>query len=512
MATTDMAGRLQRWVRMTHMPVCRMAIAAAALVACTDPPVDLVVVVETPNVTVTQGESVTIDVHVLGLPPVDDGEVSLESDNPGLHGESALLPDGLGFSRLQLTADMGAAQGDAMVTVVARDGDATATGFARVLVRGLPGAADDTFGDHGSVTATFVPGAIAMLSDDRIAVAGTRDTRAVVHELAIDGSDAEFATAGDFQLRVGVRALVSELVVRADDSLVLGGAALSADQHLDSLVVQIAPDGTIDPAFTADNPIAADIGDYAGAVAEVARGKLVVAAVAGTDLVVYRLAATGALDPLFGTDGTTTVPIGPLIAIRGLVVQPDGKLVVAGDFDDDSSGVGRTVGFAVRLLASGAIDPSWGTDGTLQFAGLRDGDDRTTVTAVAAHRDGILLAGFTSGAADGFSYVMRLAADGTRDPAFGTGGVALESGIPYARNHRDLSVADDGAILVVGTDVDDGYLRRYQVDGTVDADFGLGGLQLIFGAGDLRHAAFTADDRLVYVTGSEPATIHRIWL
>src|SRR5262249_15522419 len=117
----------------------------------------------------------------------------------------------------------------------------------------------------------------------------------------------------------------------------------------------------------------------------------------------------------FNTDGTLDTTFanydpaadGP---ISSFLVQPDGKIIVVGNFNTFNSV--KKIG-TVRLNADGTIDPTW-----------LGQVDAYNVTAVVPQPDGrILVAG------DGFyvdnnvgrNSIARLNADGTLDPSFDSG-------------------------------------------------------------------------------------------
>jgi uncharacterized delta-60 repeat protein len=74
-------------------------------------------------------------------------------------------------------------------------------------------------------------------------------------------------------------------------------------------------------------------------------------------MTVTRLNRNGSLDTTFSGDGTASVDIGPMADLAGdAVLQPDGKIVVAGSTQGDGFGV-------ARLNPDGSPDPSFGDAG-----------------------------------------------------------------------------------------------------------------------------------------------------
>ena len=75
----------------------------------------------------------------------------------------------------------------------------------------------------------------------------------------------------------------------------------------------------------------------------------------------YSLASV-ALDPEFGNDGRVAVQLGVYgDRANAVVVQPDGKIVVAGS----SSNAVDYDFMLFRLLADGSLDPEFNFDGTV---------------------------------------------------------------------------------------------------------------------------------------------------
>ena len=78
----------------------------------------------------------------------------------------------------------------------------------------------------------------------------------------------------------------------------------------------------------------------------------------------------GDLDPTFGGDGIVTTPFGNLQDAKAVVIQPDGKIVVAGG----NQGSGFSDFCLARYEPDGALDPSFGVSGkvTTDFDGNSD--------------------------------------------------------------------------------------------------------------------------------------------
>ena len=234
----------------------------------------------------------------------------------------------------------------------------------------------------------------------------------------------------------------------------------------------------------------------------------------------------GTLDTTFGSGtGKVILPIGPTIdQANATVVQPDGKIVLAGSCRDIN---GVQVFCAARLNADGTLDASFvGPSGTgngkfLLPVGARNG---AYATAIALQSNGkIVLAGYCQdviGNYDDFC-AARLNGDGTLDTSFGagTGKVALPIGVGFDQA-SGVALQSDNKIVLAGTCFDttfsnaDFCVARLNVDGTLDASFvgpsGTGGGKFVLPIGTaddkLRGVAVQASDGKIVLMGTCDAT------
>ena len=209
--------------------------------------------------------------------------------------------------------------------------------------------------------------------------------------------------------------------------------------------------------------------DYGNALVIQPDGKILVAGAThnGTDWDWYivRLMPDGALDGTFGTGGIVTTDL------RGfndwgtsIALQPDGKIV----FGSKSSN-GTDTDFAVaRYNPDGSLDGTFGTGGKV-FTPIGSGNDDGS--RVTLQPDGkIVLAGwYVNGTDDDFA-VVRYNTDGSLDSSFGSGGIVVTRVGTGQDRISGVTVQPDGKIVVAGhshngTDL---AVARYLPDGTLD--------------------------------------------
>ena len=280
-----------------------------------------------------------------------------------------------------------------------------------VLVRYTEnGSLDTSFGTNGFVTTDFgnwdVATAVAVDQFGRIVVAGWTialgSTDFAVARYNSDGSlDTTFNTTGkkifDFKGPNVFDAASAVITDSADRIIVVGTSGGQFDEAIG--VARLSANGAFDTTFNGTGKILTSFpgstGDSASAVTLDDAGRIVVGATTGgaggSRMAVVRYNADGTLDNLFGSGGKA---IGPPSFASAVVIDPDGRIVVAGN-------AGRGVAgdpshFAVtRFTADGLPDSTFGTDGNVITAFGAVGDDFATGAAI--DRTGrIVVAGHSS--------------------------------------------------------------------------------------------------------------------
>lgn len=182
----------------------------------------------------------------------------------------------------------------------------------------------------------------------------------------------------------------------------------------------------------------------------------------------------GSLDAAFGDAGVTTTDFaGRGDLVHAIAIQPDGRIVVAGQSLPPD---GRAAFAAARYLPDGTLDPSFGDRGRVLTP--PPAAAFTSASAVALDSGGrVLIAGISTGSPTSSWYVVRYTPGGDVDESFGAGGVVS---VPDAAGSRvSLVLEPDGAILVAGTRYHPDAeiaVARFRDDGELDDSFGAGGI------------------------------------
>ncbi len=370
-----------------------------------------------------------------------------------------------------------------------------------------PGDLDLSFGGTGKVLTdrTDPSGSsnyafcMALQSDGKIVVAG--ENFDMVRYFSNGSLDAGFGNGGRISNGYNASAGLG-IKVQADGKIVVAGYASGNFR-----VIRYNPTGTVDGSFNAASIDFGTTDDYATDLAIVSGGKIVVAGVTGTNaaanFALARLNANGSLDTTFGTAGKVTADFaGNDDEAGSMVVQPDGKIIVAG-----FAWVGSNRDFAaVRYNIDGSLDPSFGVGGKVTTP-IGQSDDYGG--AVALQSDGkIVLAGKATKVN---SYAdlaaVRYNPNGSLDNSFGTGGKVITTVSTFNDSGAsDVLIQPDGKIVVVGPTGfgtnSDFTVVRYQMNGALDTGFGIGGKVLTgMGSDDPPQGAALQSDGKIVVAG-----------
>jgi len=358
---------------------------------------------------------------------------------------------------------------DGKIVVVGGDGHDFA--LARYTVDGV---LDTTFGTFGKVLTDFSGDtdyaySVAVQTDGKLVVAGTvKDAGNWKFGLArynTNGSlDNFFGSSGKVMtvLGGGNNSGANAVAIQANGRIVAAGFGWDASPtpHQYVAIARYQTNGTLDGDWNGGGIVLTDVDDLLGgserksaatAVAVQSDGNVVVTGWAGNplspQLVVARYDSAGVLDPGFSGDGLMASHIETTAAGTSLALLPGGKILAAG-----ATQTATATRFALaRLLANGALDTTFGTNGvvTTAFGTVYD-----HAYALAVQADGrVVLAGYShDGVNDNFA-LARYGSNGALDPTFGSGGkvtLAVGSGSSKARG---VGLQPGGRIVAAGTAV-----------------------------------------------------------
>ncbi len=348
--------------------------------------------------------------------------------------------------RGQVLTDFGHGDDEALALALQANGKIVAAGSATdgshrdiALARyNKDGSLDPTFGIAGKVTFAFaststeVATALALqttndpTADDNIVVAGQAGTAhqdmAVARFNANGTPDSSFGSGGGTLIDFGVGdAVAAALGLQADGKIVVAGKAVqqhSSGTNRDFALARLTASGALDNSFGTAGKVTTDFGfgdDAASSLAIQGTGDIVLAGQM-TDgkfnfIALARYTPAGVLDASFGTGGTTLGPQGTITtsvgasddAANALVIQPNGRLVVAGRTLIDVSGIPTQNLALARYTADGAVDQTFGINGQVTTA---VGSGAAVANGVAATADGKLVVAGSASSTNGTSFAL----------------------------------------------------------------------------------------------------------
>lgn len=390
---------------------------------------------------------------------------------------------------------------------------ATALTALMILVRlGSPGAAwaqsgtlDPTFGSGGTVATDFarkvdLAQGVAVQDDGKIVAVGWATVagayRFAVARYNADGSlDATFGSGGKVTTVFGgVEDTASAVAIQADGKIVVAGTTDSnGNLNYQFAVARYNADGTLDPSFGSGGKVTTSLsGTYNSghAVAIQPDGRIVVAGFAGNSFIglnfgqfgVVRYNSNGTLDTAFGSGAgwVETDFGGDMSNATSVVVQADGKIVVAGD---SNAGASSRPDFAVaRYNVDGSLDNTFGENSDGQVTTNMFGGDAFAQGVALDASGNIVAAGQAYGQNGLRTFALaRYTPDGELDTTFDGDGKVATDFFGFGSYALAIVVNDDGIVAVGAAqtkrsrDIQFALARYNHADGSLDSTFGAGG-------------------------------------
>ncbi len=270
------------------------------------------------------------------------------------------------------------------------------------------GTIDTTFGTDGVATGLFsVINAVVIQTDGKIVAAGNNATGGygVVQRFNSDGTnDSTFVGDPIISFGFGRTDFLSSVALQTDGKIVVAGASQAGSPEF--AFARLNSNGTLDTTFDTDGLLIVPLGGAALAVAVQADGKIVAAGYSNDNFAVVRLKSDGTLDTSFDGDGIVTTDLVGSDVGTDMLIQPNGKIIVAGY----SSDLGGTHFAVVSYNSDGSLNTPFGTDGVVQ---IDFGSASELAYGVTLDYDGNLV---VAGGSGGLFAVARLLSDTSPPP------------------------------------------------------------------------------------------------
>ncbi|MDI9308714.1 MAG: T9SS type A sorting domain-containing protein [Limnohabitans sp.] len=305
-------------------------------------------------------------------------------------------------------------------------------------------------GFNGPINVTVVQ------SDGKVLVGGNFTTYKGKNEKRIIRLNNDGTKDNSFNTLNGFDAAVNSIAIQPDGKIIVGGIFTSYEGFTLGKIIRLNSDGTIDNFFN----YLIGFNTTVSSIVIQPDGKILV----GGNFTTYKGITENRIIRL-NSDGTkdTSFNVGTGFdnKINSIAIQPDGKILVGGEFLNYK---GITENRIIRLNSDGTKDTTFNT-GT----GLN-----SFVNSIAIQTDGKILLGgaFTNYNGVNENFIIRLNQDGTKDTTFNLG-TGFNAGINY------VAIQTDGKILIGGSftnynGVNSNRIIRLNNDGTKDTTFNIG--------------------------------------
>jgi uncharacterized delta-60 repeat protein len=330
--------------------------------------------------------------------------------------------------------------------------------------------------------------------------------------------DPTFGSSGIVTTAVDYSSSAAAVLIQPDGKAVAAGSWTNSGQTQQGFaLVRYTPSGALDPTFGSGGVVMTALSGYRGHAVTAALqsdGKIVVASLtngkAFQDRMQYAVArynSNGTLDRAFGKSGIVNVDMSQVdtagtgmgqAMAYAVVIQPDGKIVVAGEGgvpDPNVSTYSDIVWSMMRCNANGSLDNTFGSGGIVHTNLWPRGV--YAIRGIVVLTNGQLV---VAGNCPNTGFALgRYNANGSLDSTFGSGGISTTA---INGTANALLMQGDGEFVAAGSGSSGFEVGRYNADGNLDSMFGGTGIVTTATGGSANTAALQADGRIV-VAGND---------
>ncbi|SDJ67950.1 T9SS type A sorting domain-containing protein [Chryseobacterium jejuense] len=210
---------------------------------------------------------------------------------------------------------------------------------------------------------------------------------------------------------------------------------------------------------------------------------------------VSKLTTNGILDTTFGVNGTAQLPNNSYL--NEVKIQPDGKLIVFGFINTESTAISR-------ILPNGQPDLTFGTNGTVIVPSLVP-DQNYASSGIILQNDKILVHAIKYIQNVQHQHVVfRLNTNGSLDTTFGNSGYTATKGTPAGRTF----VRMDNQSNIICFSSDSGFIQKFNSNGQPVTNFGTNGTVPLldnngFGYGSTNAVFVDSSNKILFAPASE---------
>jgi len=271
--------------------------------------------------------------------------------------------------------------------------------------------------------------------------------------------DVIFAVPDAFDIGTGFNDAVSSIALQSDGKILVGGFFSSYNGESQSRITRLNTDGTRDTGFAIGTGFFG-IGSTVNAIVVQPDGKILV----GGSFTRYQGATTRRYITRLEANGSsaTSLGTGTNASVLSIALQSDGKILLGGDFIAYSDEI-LTGPYFTRLNANGTRDTGFNTG---------SGPNVNSIYTIIVQPDGKILVGGMFNQFNGVTApaIIRLNADGTRDTEFTLLSSAFPNNIRAMALQPDGKILLVGE-FVDFNGVTQNRITRFNSDGTRDTGF-----------------------------------------
>jgi uncharacterized delta-60 repeat protein len=257
------------------------------------------------------------------------------------------------------------------------------------------GSLDQTFNGNGiattNITGSDFGSGLVIQPDGKLVAAGFSETAGQVRYFALARYNANGSPDTSFGLPNMGGTVITDFVIgqssassvalQRDGRIVAGGWVRNADMDLDFALARYNNDGSLDTSFDGDGRVTISGFQYddesVASVAVQSNGRIVAAGyVFGlyASFTIARFDPNGSLDNTFGSNGKAYASFGEYSLGQAAIIEPNGKIVVAG-VDDTCSGGPSCTDFAIaRFVGDVRSNFDYDGDGRSDMSVFRPSD------------------------------------------------------------------------------------------------------------------------------------------
>lgn len=287
----------------------------------------------------------------------------------------------------------------------------------------LNGSPDTTFGSGGRVItyiSNYASGdAVAIQADGKIIVAAFTDDGTVLIRYNTDGSlDKTFGPNNGMPLGAGKvitqsHGSHSSIVIQPNGQIILAG-----DTSSDFTLERYNTNGSLDTSFGNNGLVRTDFNgrvDKSKAVLLQPDGKIIIAGNSVEKFALARYNSNGSIDTSFGNQGRVTTTFTATNTLSKIALQPDGKIVAVGYTYTDS----RII--LLRYNSNGSLDTTFGTNGKV----MTKTHNGSSASGLVIQPDGRIIVSGTDYDTHHSFLLVRYKNNGTLDSTFGNNGILV---------------------------------------------------------------------------------------